>query len=393
MRIRGQQQGWKPQGEELSHVFLPVLFLTFIFFLSFVARQLGGPSLPAIQAEMGLSHSQSGLFILLMGTGFCISQLGAAFLAARWGYRRCILVSLWGSSAATLLLSQAGSIWVLYGAFFCLGMAGGLYVPSGIALITVLVQPKDWGKAMGIHELAPNLALIAVPFCATAAIALGSWRWGFSTSALVMFCCGLIYLRYGVDSEQRPSPPNISRIREIVTDPSFWKLSVLLSMAVGIETGVYAMVPLFLVSERSFELSDANQLLGLSRIPGVILVLLSGWLTDKLSPAAAISIALGLTGMAVIGLGSGPNWIMIPSIFLQSAASACLFPPMLSMASAISSNENRALTLSLSIAVAPVIGGGLLPAALAVSGDLFSFEAGFVVTGILVFATIFLVRR
>jgi NNP family nitrate/nitrite transporter-like MFS transporter len=342
---------------------------------------------------MGLSHSQSGLFILLMGTGFCISQIGAAFLAARWGYRRCILVSLWGSGAAALLLSQAHSIWVLYGAFLFLGVAGGLYVPSGIALITVLVQPKDWGKAMGIHELAPNLALIVVPFCATAAIAFGSWRWGFMTSSLVMFFCGLVYLKYGVDSDQRPSPPNISRIREIVTDPSFWKLSVLLSMAVGIETGVYAMVPLFLVSERSFELGDANQLLGLSRIPGVILVLLSGWLTDKLSPAAAISIALGLTGVAVIGLGSGPYWVMIPSIYLQSAASACLFPPMLSMASAISSNQNRALTLSLSIAVAPVIGGGLLPAALAVSGDLLSFEAGFIATGLLVFATILLLRR
>lgn len=153
------------------------------------------------------------------------------------------------------------------------------------------------------------------------------------------------------------------------------------------------MTPLFLVTERGYELSVANQLLGFSKIPGIILVLVSGWLTDRMSPATAITITLGLTGVAVLGLGSGPDYIMIPSIFVQSAASACLFPPMLSMASAISSNENRALTLSLSIAAAPLIGSGLLPAGLAICGDVFSFEAGLAVTSLLIFSGIWLVRR
>lgn len=156
---------------------------------------------------------------------------------------------------------------------------------------------------------------------------------------------------------------------------------------------MYSMTPLFLVTERGYELSVANQLLGFSKIPGIILVLVSGWLTDRMSSATAITITLGLTGVAVLGLGSGPDYIMIPSIFVQSAASACLFPPMLSMASAISSNENRALTLSLSIAAAPLIGSGLLPAGLAICGDVFSFEAGLAVTSLLIFSGIWLVRR
>jgi MFS transporter, NNP family, nitrate/nitrite transporter len=380
-------------GAALSQVALPVILLTLLFFLNFSIRQLAGPSLPAIETELGLRHTQSGIFILLMGTGFCLSQVGAAFLAARWGYRRCILVSLWATAAMAACISTTGAIWALYLLFLGLGMAGGLYIPSGIALITVLVKPGDWGKAMGIHELAPNLALICVPFLATAAVAFGSWRWSYLFAALVLALLGLVYLKFGVDSDQRPSPPSIRLIREVIAQPAFWQLCVLVSMAVGVETGIYAMTPLFLVTERGFTLGDANQLLGMSRIPGIILVLLSGWLTDRLSPRATVTIALGITGIAVIGLGAGPTWILIPSIFIQAAASASMFPPILSMASGISSRENRALTISLSIAVAPVIGSGLLPAAIAAAGDLLSFGAGLTATGFLVLAGIGLARR
>ena len=377
----------------LVHLMGPVLLLTFIFFIHFVVRQIAGPLLPAIEAELGLSHTQSGLFVLCMGTGFFLSQIGAAFLATRWGYRRCILISLWGAAAVSMVLAYGQSVWVLSVGFLALGMAGGLYVPSGIALITVLVHPRDWGKAIGIHELAPNLALISVPFLATAAVAFQSWRLGYLSLSIALAVLGLAYIFTGLDVARRPSAPNLSRVRAIMATPAFWHMGILLSLAVGVETGVYAMTPLFLVSERAYDLADANRLLGLSRIPGVVMVLLAGWITDRLSPSTAVSIALGLTGAAVICLGAGPHSLIAASVFVQSAASACLFPPILSMTSRISETENRALTLSLSLAVAPVIGSGLLPVAIAMAGDQGHFGTGLVGAGILTTAGICLVRR
>ncbi len=370
----------------------PVILLTFIFFVNFVARQLAGPSLPALEKELGLSHSHSGLFILLTGVGFCLSQLGASLVAARWGYKLCILLSIWGTAAATILISISHSVWLLYPLFLAMGMAGGLYVPSGIALITLLVQPKDWGKAMGIHELAPNFALISVPFVATLAVLMGSWRWGYQGCAIVLVLLGTLYLVMGSDTQARPSLPSLSLIREVTAQPSFWQLSILISLAVGVETGVYSMTPLYLVSERGFSLAEANELLGISRIPAVFLVLLAGWLTDRINPPMAIAFALAATGCAIIALGLGPDSVLVPAIYIQAAASACLFPPILSMASANSSTQSRALTLSLSIAVAPVVGGGILPAAIAVAGDFLSFGAGMTAAGFLTLSGIFLVR-
>ena len=103
----------------------------------------------------------------------------------------------------------------MYLAFFAMGAFGGLYVPSGISLITVLIRPRDWGKAMGIHELAPNLALILVPFLATAAVAGGSWRMGYIVPAAALGVLGAVYARFGVDSRRRPSYPDVALIREV----------------------------------------------------------------------------------------------------------------------------------------------------------------------------------
>lgn len=124
---RTEDQSWKPSGAEPYRILWPVIFLTVIFFLHFITRQLTGPLLPEIELEVGLSHTQSGFFVLLMGVGFSISQLGAAFLAARWGYRRCVLLSILGSATAAILITQTETFWGLALGYIGVGIAGGLY--------------------------------------------------------------------------------------------------------------------------------------------------------------------------------------------------------------------------------------------------------------------------
>ncbi|MGD8389590.1 MAG: MFS transporter [Desulfobacteraceae bacterium] len=378
--------------ERLDQRLAPVLVLTFIFFLHFMGRQLAGPLLPAMEEDLGIGHAVGGLFILCMGTGFFLSQLAAAFLNATLGYRACVLLSLWGTAVSMAVVGILGSVWALFLAFFGLGVTGGLYVPSGIALISVMVRPQDWGKAMGIHELAPNLALILTPFFATAAVTTLSWRSGYLVISGSLAAMGVVYSRWGVDAPGRTSFPDLHRIRDIARKPEFWALGVLLSLAVGVETGVYAVLSLFLVHERGFDLATANQLLGLSRVPGLAMVLISGWITDRLSPHITLRLALVLTGGSVIVLGIGPDAVVAPAIFFQAAAAACLFPPILSAASGISTPENRSLTISLSLAVAPILGGGLMPAGIALAGELGSFGLGMAAAGALVVIGAGLVR-
>jgi NNP family nitrate/nitrite transporter-like MFS transporter len=57
-----------------------------------------------------------------------------------------------------LTIAAATTLWLIQCGLVVLGFAAGFYLPSAIATITSLVDKRHWGKAIAIHELAPNLA-------------------------------------------------------------------------------------------------------------------------------------------------------------------------------------------------------------------------------------------
>ena len=76
--------------------------------------------------------------------------------------------------------------------------------------------------------------------------------------------------------------PNFGLVGSIIKKPTFWSLCALTTIACAIEIGIYNILPLFLVNEHGYELTSANYFMGLSRVPSLIMVLASGWITDRL---------------------------------------------------------------------------------------------------------------
>ena len=139
----------------------PVVFLTVLFLINFMARIILSPLLPTIEKELGISHGEAGSFFFLISTGYVIALLGSGFLASRSSHRVTIVISSAGIGFALLGISQSSSLWAMLMGLFCLGFAAGLYIPSAIATITALIARPHWGKAIAVHELAPNLAFFA----------------------------------------------------------------------------------------------------------------------------------------------------------------------------------------------------------------------------------------
>jgi len=142
----------------------PVVFLAVIFLINFIARIILSPLLPTIEKELGINHGQAGFLFFLISVGYVIGLLGSGFLASRSSHRITIVISIAGVGIALLGIASAGGLWAIRIGLFGLGFAGGLYIPSAIATITSLIERPHWGKAIAIHELAPNLA------CVTASI-------------------------------------------------------------------------------------------------------------------------------------------------------------------------------------------------------------------------------
>jgi NNP family nitrate/nitrite transporter-like MFS transporter len=375
-----------PEGPGFARALPAILLLTSVFFVNFTSRVLLGPLLPAMEHDLGISHAVIGLFLFMYGLGGFLSQMGASFVIAALDYRRTIIFAFLGQAGAMAGLGLCEPVWIVGLLLMGVSLLGCLYIPAGIALITHLAAPRQWGKAMGIHEMAPNLGLIVAPFLATAFLAFGGWRGAYLIAGTALGLTGLFYLRWGPGRGIRTSRPKLAVIKEIVSKRAFWAVVFLISLGVAVETGVYSLLPLYLVEERGWELAAANYLVGASRIPSILVVLLAGWISDRLGVSLALAMALGLSGASVLVLALGPDSLLIPAVFIQAAAAACVFPPALTAVSALSTPENRSLTISMSLALAPALGAGALPAGIALLAEWASFSLGLALTGVLLIA-------
>ena len=152
------------------------------------------------------------------------------------------------------------------------------------------------------------------------------------------------------------------------------------------------MIPLYLVSEKGMERTWANTLLGLSRISALVIVLLSGWVTDRLGARRtlkAVFLANGLSTM-ILGTVSG-SWIVI-MLFVQPMIATCFFPAGFAALSRMGSPRIKNVAISVTASLGILLGGGVIPAGIGLIGEIWSFSLGFILLGALLFVGVVLVQ-
>ncbi len=362
-----------------------LLFLTSIFFLNFIARVVPAPLAPSIEADLGFSHAQSGSLFLFISLGYFPGLLGSAFVSCRLGHRRLIVVSALSLGLALLAASASVSPAGLYACLFLLGAGAGLYLPSGLATLTALIRPEHWGKALAVHEMAPNLSFVLAPLAAEALLAWLPWRGVLGMLGLAALAAGLAFWRWGPAGQQAGQAPSLGNLRELLAYPSFWATVALFALGIGASMGVYAMLPLFLISERGMDQQAANLLIAVSRLAGVGASFAAGWATDHLGPKKALAGVLTLSAAATVLLGFSRGPWLVAALFLQPMAAVCFFPAGFAALARVGSASARGMAVSLTVPLAYILGGGALPAGIGLMGETLSFSWGLGLTGALMF--------
>ena len=175
----------------------PVFFLAVIFFLNFVSRIILSPLLPTIEKELAINHSQAGFLFFLSSGGYLVGLLSSGLLAARASHRWAIVISGAGVGMAMLSIALAQNLPMIRCGLFGVGFSAGLYMPSAIATITSLVDKRHWGKAISVHELAPNLAFFLSPFIAEFFLGWSGWRAALATIGGLSLCVSATFFRFG----------------------------------------------------------------------------------------------------------------------------------------------------------------------------------------------------
>ncbi|HEX4987581.1 MAG TPA: MFS transporter, partial [Candidatus Binatia bacterium] len=227
-------------------------------------------------------------------------------------------------------------------------------------------------------------AFFAGPFVAELFLSWSTWRLALSSLGMASLVASLAYFRFGRGGEFAGESPASSAFGLLVRAPSFWIMVALFGLGVSSTIGVYAMLPLYLVSERRIDLSWANTVVALSRSYGPILGVLGGWVSDRLGPKQTMVMSLTFTGIATLLVGLVSSvWISIVVLF-QPLLAVWFFPAAFAALAATTPAAARNLAVAFTIPFGYLIGGGVVPTFIGIMGDNGSFAIGFMVTGTLI---------
>ena len=361
---------------------LPALaLLTTVFLANFLARTLFGPLLLPISDHLGRSLASSAKLFVFLSGGYSLSVLCAGFVSARLGHKGTIVAS--AACIGLGLLGLAGcdgfaafAAWVLF-----IGAGAGLYMPSSVVTITEITPTAHWGQAVAVHEMAPNLAFIAAPLVAEAFMATAGYPALFRLLGAACLLLAAAYALRGPRTVRPGMPPVLRNVKDIVTRPAFWIMALLFVLAVGVEVGVYNLVPAFLVQEKGVGRETANVILGCSRIASLAFLPATGWIIRRIGYRRTLALCLVGTGAATALSGYGPLWWTAAMLTLQPVFVVCFFPVGFAVLSLVCPKATNDLSVSLTVMCTSVIGAGFMPALLAWAGETLSFALSFVLLG------------
>ena len=362
----------------------PILLLASMFYLNFIGRIVIAPLLPAIEADLSISHAQAGSLILITTAGYFVTITGSSLVSSHISHRYTILLSAFAAALALVGVSLSNSFSSLRGSLLLLGFATGFYLPSGIATLTSLVPAKHWGKALGIHELAPNLGFVTAPLIAELLLHWFSWRGVLGFIGVSSALWGWVFWKFGRGGRFQSQVPNLSSYRNLLAQPAFWIMAILFGLGMCGSFGIYTMLPLYLTAEQAMNRPFANTLIGLSRVSGLFTAPMSGWATDRIGPTKTLVLVLFFAGLStmLMGLASGPWLILL--VFVQPMLAVCFFPAGFAALSLLGSSEIRNFGVSVAVPLGFLFGGGALPIGIGILGDAGLFALGIAGTGLLI---------
>lgn len=361
----------------------PLVFITTIFFVNFLARIMLSPLMPVVEADLKLDHGQAGVLFLLIALGYVVALMASGYLSSRIKHHRTIVLSAVMLGVTLVASSFSEGLWGLRLGMLLVGATAGLYFPSGMATITSLYPPKHWGRAIGVHELAPNLACVAAPLMVEMLLCWVSWRNTLALAGVASLVLGVAYARFGRGGEFPGEAPALKFLRTLFGQPVFWIMLVLFGLSVGSSMGIFSMLPLFLVSERGMDLYQANLIVAMSRLPTLATALLGGWLADRIGPKKTIPLVMLTTGIMTLLVAVVPSPLLVPVIVLQAMVAVTFFAPAFAVISSLGMATSRNLVISFTVPLAYLLGAGVTPTLIGLCGKEGAFALGIGLYGVL----------
>ena len=338
-----------------------VLLMAGMVFLAAYSRLLISPLLVTIAAELEISFEAATDFFLPISGGFVLALLLSGHVSSRLRHRGTIIFSGLLTAVALGLCALVASKEAFMVCLFLLGLGPGTYAGSGLPATSELIRREEVATAISVHELGPAIGFVAAPIT-VAVLGPELGRPGvLGIAAGVCLLFTLLYVLFGRGGEGRGTPLSFRTVRRYLGSTRFVLILVIFVLVAACAFGVYSILPGYLIVFHRFDPELVNTLVGVSRISGIAVLLLSGRLADRIGNRRIIAWSLGVTGALTVGLGALGGAPLLIVVFLQPFLVPAFFPAAFSQIARLSDGASQNVALALVIAGANLMGIGAFP--------------------------------
>jgi MFS transporter, NNP family, nitrate/nitrite transporter len=364
------------KGEALGFLFL----LWSLWFLNFSGRIILSPVLPLIEDEFMVTHARATSIFMFQSIGYSAALILSGFYSGRVGFKRSIVFSFVMLACICLCIPFVRAFSVFYLIVFVVGFSGGIYLPAIMPLLREHFAERDWGKTISIYDSAASVSIFIVPFIVLFLLRYFHWRGIFGILGVALLMIAILFSLKG--EELKINEPHKTVFKGIMTSKSFWVMVSITMVAMGANMGIYYILPLYLTKELSLSIGYANTLLGISRLGGVGVAILCGFLVDRFSLRKIMFIMMIISGVLTILLGVAPTAVIGTILFLQAVFITGIFPIGFVCMARLFDRETMSMAVGIMVPLTALFGTGLIPYLLGLSGDLLSFRFGIIALGV-----------
>jgi len=375
----------KPSFRSFFSGLLPLFVLA--HFSHHLVAALLIPLLPFIRDDFALDYTQAGWVASAFTLAYGISHLPAGWLADRISHRILITIAISGAALSGLLVGLSSTYIMMVFFLVLLGVTGSGYHPASAPLVSTSVEPKNQGRALGIHQIGGSASHFLAPLIAVGiATALG-WRGSFIALAIPIMVFGIVFYvllgqrgytkkaEHGISKSDAGASPSSGRLHRLV---AFLILSI---VGHALIYSIVSFIPLFIVDHFGVSEEAAAALLALVYSAGLWAGPLGGYLSDRLGKVPVMLVASLVAGPIIYLLNLVPYGWGIPAVLLIIGMCQMVRMPV-SEAYIISQTSERRRSTVLGVYYFGSRGGpGALTPVLGYLIDRFGFYTSFTAVG------------
>lgn len=306
-------------------------------------------AMPAMQQDLGISKSDLGLFLTLHGLLYGVSKFANGFLGDRANARYFMIAGLLLSALANVVFGFSSAVLVLGITWMANGWVQGMGFPPCARLMTHWYHPKELATKMSIWNTSHSIGAALVVIFSGYIVGFG-WRWVFFAPAiLVTLVCVFLWFSLrdtpssvglpeikvtGADGKATGDvpPADFKRFvrKQVFCNPYIWIIAIANFFVYTFRYGVLDWGPTLLTESKGISLHHAGWMVAAFEIAGILGMLATGWLTDRVfggRGARTCVFCMALAGLFLLLFWKLPSLPPLAATLLLGGAGFFIYGP------------------------------------------------------------------